>query len=219
MESNFGKLDLSISNIVIDYIIEKIFIGKYKSGEKIIEREIADTLKISRSPVREAIKILQQQGLLNYSPRKGCTVAFKSENEIKEIFDIRCLLENSIIETLVKEDILVDEDFDNIDEIIKEMDKIAYSDDDISKKVYDMSKQDIKFHQYLWKKSNKNLHIKILHDLYLNLQLAMIVDTNINPNLMYTALEHKLISNSLKAKNIESAKNNLKKHIISYREL
>lgn len=68
--------------------------------------------------------MLQQQGLLDYLPRKCCIIALKSESEIKEIFYIRCLLENNRIEILIKENILADKDFDNMNEIIKEMGKL-----------------------------------------------------------------------------------------------
>lgn len=210
-------LNSNLSNVVIEYITKKIFIGEYKAGDKIVEIKIAEDLKISRSPIREAIKVIQEQGLIEYIPRKGCTVAFKSEEQIKEIFDIRCLLENNIIETLIKEDILINEDFNSLSKIVDQMDVIAHSNEDITKLVYDMSKEDIKFHKYLWEKSNKTLHIKILNDIFLNLQLAMILDTNIDANLKDTASEHALIIDSLKNKDIESTKKNLRDHIVSYR--
>ncbi len=217
MFDNHYISNYNLSNTVVDYIITKIFTCEYKAGDKIIERKISEELNISRAPIREAIQVLDQQGLIDCYPRKGCFVAFKTPAQIKEVFDIRCLLENDIIETLINENILTEEDYSNLYLIIAEMDKIAKSDNTISEKVFNMSKEDIKFHQYLWKKSNKSLYIQILNNMFLSLQLAMIVDTNLNPNLDSTPHEHEVIVDALKNKNISKSKEYLRAHIISYR--
>ncbi|WP_373601001.1 GntR family transcriptional regulator [Paraclostridium bifermentans] len=217
MDNNFYQLNSSLSNVVIEYITEKIFTGEYKAGDRIIERKIAEDLQISRSPIREAIKVVQQQGLVEFSPRKGSYVAVKSKEDIKEIFSIRCLLESDIIEILIKEDLLNGDDFIMMEKITEEMDEVARSKESIEKKVYEMSKKDIMFHKYIWEKSKSKLRIKILSDMYLNLQLAMILDTNIEQNIEDSGIEHRLIIDALKNKDIEKAKNYLINHIVSYR--
>ncbi|HSH36157.1 GntR family transcriptional regulator, partial [Schnuerera sp.] len=82
----------SLSDIVIDYITKKILTGEYKEGDRILESKIAESLEISRAPVREGIIELQNQGLLKYIPRKGNFVTKMTMEDVKEVFDIRLLL-------------------------------------------------------------------------------------------------------------------------------
>lgn len=60
---------------VINSIITAIATGELKSGEKIIEQTIATEMNISRAPIREAIRELAAQGIVEYIPKKGATVA------------------------------------------------------------------------------------------------------------------------------------------------
>lgn len=66
----------------------------YKSGERIIERELADKLSVSRTPIREALFRLESQGFVKTIPRKGVVVSKLSPEEVVEIFTILSALES-----------------------------------------------------------------------------------------------------------------------------
>jgi len=114
MKQNLNYLKKNLSDIVIDYIMKKIFTGEYREGDRLLESKIAEELNISRSPVREGIIELQNQGLVKYIPRKGNFITKMTMEDIKEIFDIRLLLENDIIEILINEKKLTEADFANL---------------------------------------------------------------------------------------------------------
>jgi DNA-binding GntR family transcriptional regulator len=82
-----------IRDKVYQYIKQAIVNGNYKSGERIIERELADQLKVSRTPIREALFRLESQGFVKTLPRKGVVVSKLSPDEIIEIFTILSALE------------------------------------------------------------------------------------------------------------------------------
>lgn len=71
----------------------EIFSGALKAGDPLRERALAERLQVSRTPVREALFILQSEGLVDLSPNRGATVRTLSTDDLLEIYRIRCLLE------------------------------------------------------------------------------------------------------------------------------
>ncbi|WP_047154209.1 GntR family transcriptional regulator [Aneurinibacillus tyrosinisolvens] len=83
------KEELSpIRDKVYRYIKDLILNGELQAGERIVERELADKLNISRTPIREALFRLESQGFVKTLPRKGVVVSRMSTEEIIEIFTI-----------------------------------------------------------------------------------------------------------------------------------
>ncbi len=211
-------LKKNLSDIVVDYIKNKILTGEYKEGDHVSEVKVAEALDISRAPVREGIKELQNQGLIKFIPRKGNYVARMTLEDVKEVFDIRLLLENSVIEILINQKKLEQKDYDRLTEIVDEMMYVANSIDHIQDKIIKINELDMKFHTFLWQKSGSERRVKILTDLFIQLQLAMIIDTQMTGNLGVTASDHYEIIKFLKEENIDECKKALRNHIISYRK-
>jgi DNA-binding GntR family transcriptional regulator len=76
-----------------EWVKEGINSGYLKSGEPLSESRLAKETQISRTPVREALRVLAEEGYVNLIPKKGAFVAEVSVEDVKEIFDIRKLLE------------------------------------------------------------------------------------------------------------------------------
>jgi DNA-binding GntR family transcriptional regulator len=83
-----------IRDKVYQYIKTAILNGEYQSGDRIIERELAEKLQISRTPIREALFRLESQGFVKTLPRKGVVVSKLSPEEVVEIFTILSSLES-----------------------------------------------------------------------------------------------------------------------------
>ncbi|MDB4897328.1 MAG: Transcriptional regulator, GntR family [Firmicutes bacterium] len=88
------KLDNSLKTIVTDRLRSAIIAGVHKPGERLVEQTIADELGISRGPVREAFLHLQQEGLIQMNPRRGCVVTPLSPTQAAEIYVLRGHLES-----------------------------------------------------------------------------------------------------------------------------
>ncbi|MFB5198504.1 GntR family transcriptional regulator [Neobacillus sp. KR4-4] len=84
---------LSIREHAYNYLKEMILEGELKAGDRLIERELAGKLGISRTPIREAMFRLESQGFVKTVPRKGVVVSNISENEVIEVFTILSSLE------------------------------------------------------------------------------------------------------------------------------
>jgi DNA-binding GntR family transcriptional regulator len=83
----------SIPEMVHDHLKTGILSGTFLPGQALKQEEIASQLSVSRAPVREALNQLEREGLVVLRPRRGYVVASLEPGEIKEIFDIRMMLE------------------------------------------------------------------------------------------------------------------------------
>ena len=80
---------LTVPEQIAAQVGERILDGRLKPGERIGEQELADQFKVSRGPVREAIRVLEREGLATILARRGAIVAELSADELREIFQIR----------------------------------------------------------------------------------------------------------------------------------
>jgi DNA-binding GntR family transcriptional regulator len=83
----------SISDQIYEVLKEHILLGKIAPGERIIENNIAEGLKTSRTPVREAFQRLMQDGLVERVPQGGVRVTVITPRMVREVFGIRAVLE------------------------------------------------------------------------------------------------------------------------------
>lgn len=78
---------------VVELLRRAILRGEFKPGDRIVEAEVAAHLGISRGPVREAVRQLEQEGLVTYYPHRGCCVTTLSPGDAWEIYTLRAELE------------------------------------------------------------------------------------------------------------------------------
>ena len=96
-----GRFDTAtIKEQVYQILRRELVRQRYEPGEWLQENEIAERLNVSRSPVREALRMLTGEGLLVEIPKKGVYVRKLTEDKIRENFSIRCLLEVNAIQSL-----------------------------------------------------------------------------------------------------------------------
>ena len=90
----------TISRQVYQILKEEITSGVYKPNDWLQEKELADRLQVSRSPIREALRQLAADGLAVEIPNKGMFVRSFSLKEIMEIYEIRRMMESSALRSL-----------------------------------------------------------------------------------------------------------------------
>ncbi len=82
-----------IRSRVVEAVRDAIVEGRLKPGERIRERELVGSLGISRSPLREAIRVLEAEGLITTTPHRGARVSELSADDLRETTDVRVMLE------------------------------------------------------------------------------------------------------------------------------
>ncbi|GAA1843745.1 GntR family transcriptional regulator [Pseudonocardia ailaonensis] len=89
----------SLVELALDRIRGDILRGTIGPGERLVEEQLTRRFGISRAPVREALRLLGQQGLVEHLPRRGVRVAELSADDMEELFGLRDALERYAVET------------------------------------------------------------------------------------------------------------------------
>jgi DNA-binding GntR family transcriptional regulator len=87
-----APLTLSLPEQIAARLSERITAGAYAPGRRVMEQEVSLEFGVSRGPVREALRLLERDGLVTILPRRGAQVTRLSIEEVREIFDIRASL-------------------------------------------------------------------------------------------------------------------------------
>jgi DNA-binding GntR family transcriptional regulator len=91
--TTIGDTHLPLRDKVVAELRRRIIDGEYAPGDRLTEDRLADTFGVSRNPVREAIRMLEAEGYLVATPRRGATVARVSPQDVSDLFDVRLALE------------------------------------------------------------------------------------------------------------------------------
>lgn len=190
-------------------IRKDIIYGEYKLGEPLSEIKICKKYHLSKTPVREALAILQNEGLVNRIARRGSFVFDITVSEIKQIAESRYLLENYAIQNsmIASPQILVNK----LTKIYENMEKVAHLNDHVA--FLDL---DTEFH--------KSFFISCNNDYLVNFYNVL---SNKSQALKYyvvkNAIEgggglisHKSILDDVKNNNIDALSENLKQHLTEW---
>lgn len=97
-----SQLTHSLAEQIAARLSERIVSGEYPPGQRIMEQAIAAEFDVSRGPVREALRLLEKDGLVTILARRGAQVTRLSIDEVREIFDVRAML-NGLRDRLIAE--------------------------------------------------------------------------------------------------------------------
>ncbi|HWR31014.1 MAG TPA: GntR family transcriptional regulator [Negativicutes bacterium] len=99
-----------IREIIYEYLREAILDGRLKPGERLVERDLAEKFRASRTPIREALRKLETEEFLEYLPRRGDIVKGVNPEDIEEVYVLREMLEALAVRRSVSH--LTDADID-----------------------------------------------------------------------------------------------------------
>ena len=83
----------SLVELAVGRLRRDILSGRTDPGERLVEEQLTRRLGISRAPLREAMRLLAQQGLVEHIPRRGARVATLSDDDVRELYEVRDVLE------------------------------------------------------------------------------------------------------------------------------
>ena len=89
---------LPLRDVVFNTLRQAILRGELKPGERLMEIQLANKLGVSRTPIREAIRKLELEGLVLMIPRKGAEVAEITEKSLRDVLEVRRALEELAVE-------------------------------------------------------------------------------------------------------------------------
>ena len=194
-----------IRDEVYDILKDAIISGGYEQGARLIETEIAKQLDVSRTPVREALRKLEIEGLVEYRPHQGTVVAEVDDNEIQEIYQVRKVIESIIAQKAAENisDQQILELKDNIEKFKEATDK---------QEIVDLAEQ---FNNIISEASGYKKLVSILSEIRQYFKMVR-VSNHLNPARRESAIEeHVNIADSIIARDPEMAKKYTVEHIES----
>lgn len=210
MKEGMSKLGLEnykpLREIVFEHLRQAILTGKLEPAQRLMEVQLADELGVSRTPVREAIRKLELEGLVVMIPRKGAYVADVSLKDIIEVLEIRSALEG-LAASLAAER-MNDEDLENLKQIAHDFEEYLKFDD-----VEKMVEKDIEFHDLMFRATNNHKLIQInnsLREQVYRFRVMYISDFDKSNSLIS---EHREIIKSLENRDSNSAMEHAMRHI------
>lgn len=197
---------LPLRDVVFNTLREGILKGELEPGERLMEIQLAERLGVSRTPIREAIRKLELEGLVVMVPRKGAEVARITEKDLKDVLEVRCSLEELAVELACKK--IDSEQLDELKESLKEFQEAIKG-----KNVTDIAEKDVTFHDIIYKATGNRRLIQILNNLREQMyryRVEYLKDYDSHSKLIE---EHESIIKNLQDRNVEEVKKNINDHI------
>ena len=197
---------LPLRDVVFQTLRGAILKGDLKPGERLMELQLASKLGVSRTPIREAIRMLEQEGLAVTIPRKGAEVAKMTEKDMEDVLEIRLSLEGLAVRLSCEK---------ITPAALQEL-KVAmenFEEKTRSGQFVEMANADVKFHEILYKASNNPKLQQLLNNLREQMyryRVEYLKDDSIYPRLIE---EHQKMYDALKSKDSKLAESYVERHL------
>lgn len=201
---------LALYQEVAERLRQRIFSHELKPGGWIDEQTLADQYGISRTPLREALKVLASEGLVTLKPRRGCYVTEISERDLDEIFDVMALLEGQCARKTAET--VRDGDLRSLGEIHARLEAAARDDD-----VNGYFEANQAFHRKVQDISDNRWLLHVIEDLRQVIKLSRHHSLFSEGRLEESLAEHRAILGALERRDPEAAELRMREHIRSGR--
>lgn len=197
---------LPLRDVVFNTLRQAILHGELKPGERLMEIKLAKRLGVSRTPIREAIRMLELEGLVVMIPRRGAAVAQITKQDLEDVLEVRCSLEELAVELACTR--MTGIELQKLHKVIEEFEHACNTND-----VTALAEKDVAFHDIIFEATGNRRLIQLLNNLREQMyryRLEYLKDESSHDKLL---LEHKTIENDIKNHDIESARQHIKEHI------
>ena len=149
---------LPLREVVFNTLRDDILRGELEPGERLMEIHLAEKLGVSRTPVREAIRKLELEGLVKMIPRRGAVVASITISDLEDVLEVRKVLEQLTVKLACEK--ITDEEIALLKKYHEEFAKAINTNDLTS-----LAEKDVSFHDVIYNASHNNRLIQILNNL------------------------------------------------------
>lgn len=205
--SKDGSDKYSLRGMVFSKLREDILSGKYAVNEELKEIAIGEELGVSRTPVREALRQLELEGLVKIIPNKGAYVAGISNKDIHDIYMIRSYLEGLCARWACEN--ITKEQLDAIEEVI------YLSDFHVKKQHYDQIVElDSKFHELMYEACGSKILGHLLRDYHQYVHSLRKITLAEPDRAAHSNAEHQAILEAIRDRDADQAEKLAHEHII-----
>lgn len=195
-----------LRELVFESLREAIIQGRLRPGERLMEIQLAEELGVSRTPVREAIRKLELEGLVLMIPRKGAYVSQISMKDIADVFEIRRALEGLAARLAAER--ATDEEIERLERALVKISEVAEA-DDLSGAVA----LDTDFHEELMAASHNPRLSQLVSNLREQIQRFRLTSLSHPGRVKLAVEEHRKIVDAIAGRDAELAQNLAYEHI------
>ena len=204
---SLGKIEReSVTEKVAAVLRSQIVSGALKPGTRLIESQLAEQLGVSRAPLREAFRILEPEGLLVLAPSGGTFVAEISEDDLREIYMVRSVLEGLAMRLVAER--VTEGEVAELSHIVEQMKEAAER--GAAGQVIEL---DLQFHERIWRFSRHRRLYEILSNMLGPIHMFLALNSQVYDDLVDNALEHVQIVDALSSEDAREADKIMVSHI------
>jgi DNA-binding GntR family transcriptional regulator len=196
---------------VAERLRQRIFAHELTPGTWIDEQKLAEQYGISRTPLREALKVLASEGLVELKPRRGCYVTEISRQDLDDIFPLMAMLEGRCAAEAVNR--ATPADIATLKEIHERLEGAARDG-----RIDAFFEANQEFHKKIQELSGNRWLLSVIQDLRKVLKLSRLHSLSLEGRLQQSLDEHRLIMAALEAGNAVHAEKLMHDHLLSGRE-
>ena len=150
---------LPLRDVVFKTLRQAILKGELEPGERLLEIQLASKLGVSRTPIREALRMLELEGLVLMTPRRGAEVSEITEKSMRDVLEVRRSLEELAARKAC--DNITSSEIEALKQAAKEFEQALESDD-----VTKFAEADVMFHDIIYYATNNERLIVLLHSFH-----------------------------------------------------
>lgn len=197
----------SLRGRVLQQIRDGILSGKYETGDELREVTVGKELGASRTPVREALRQLELEGLVEIIPNKGARVNGITSKDVRDIYEIRSYLEGLAARWATEN--VTEEQLNELEEIV------LLSEFHLRKEQQEqMVSMDGRFHAFIYKASNSRMLDHVLEDFHRYVKHARALSVATRERAQKSVREHKAILEAMKNRDPDLAEQLANEHIM-----
>jgi DNA-binding GntR family transcriptional regulator len=204
------KENRSLTAIIFERVREDILSGKYVNGDKIVEAKLAEELGVSRTPVREALKQLELDGLVESLPNRGVIVKGITDQDIEDIYSIRLAIEAIAARWAVER--MEDAEVEQLKEIYDLMEFYTFKED--VQKTFELN---TKFHETMYRGTKSRYLEHVLKDFQLFIKSTRNESLKSEGRIDRALEEHKRILDAFHDRDPEQAVEAIVGHLVNSR--
>jgi DNA-binding GntR family transcriptional regulator len=196
----------SLHDEVAAQLRERIFAGELAPGTFLDEVRLAEQMKISRTPLREALKVLTAEGLVRHEPRRGCFVNEVTEQDLDEIFPVIALLEGRCAFEAARN--ATDADLQVLEELHQKLARHAKA-----RRINEYYETNFTIHEAIIALAGNRWLAGVIGDLRKIVKLARLQQLHAPGRLDQSLAEHLAVFAALKARDAEGAEAAMRTHL------
>lgn len=202
---------LPLRDVVFRTLRQAILKGELKPGERLMEMALAERLGVSRTPIREAMRKLELEGLVVMIPRRGAHVANITEKDLNDVLEVRMALENVAIEKAC--DRMTEEELARLWEAAEYFEQTTAEGDLVR-----MAEADMTFHEIIYQASDNRRLIQVLNNLREQIYRYRVEYLKEEETRNLLVKEHEEMTAALRERNAERAQALSSQHIENQRK-